>query len=126
MEKKLISKCPVCGDKMKVTSLKCVACSTEVKGQFSLNKLSKLTEEQLQFIEIFIKCRGNIKEVEREMDISYPTVRNKLDEVTAALGYSVKNDSDEKVSRKRQEILDMLEKGEIDPEKASDLLKNQS
>lgn len=74
------------------------------------------------FIEIFMKCRGNIKDVERELKISYPTVRAKLDEVIEALGYNVKPDK-EQVNEAKNSILDALEKGEITAEEAIRKLK---
>ena len=123
MRNKHLSECPVCGGELKITEMKCSSCKTTINGDFSLNKFSKLNSEQLHFIEVFIKSRGNIKEVEKEMDISYPTVRNKLDEVIATLGYKIEDIPDDNSSEKRKEILDMLENGEIDPEEASKLLK---
>ena len=120
----MLSKCPVCGEELRVVSLKCFECNTTINGNFTLNKLSRLSRDQLEFIETFIKCRGNLKEVEKEMDISYPTVRNKLDEVTASLGFSVDDSAEDTFSQKRKEILDKLENEEIDSEKAADLLKN--
>lgn len=123
MENKEISQCPVCGNDLQITSFKCFQCQTTINGNFSLSKFSRLSEEQLHFIEVFIKSRGNIKEVEREMSISYPTVRNKLDEIISTLGYRVKDDYNEDSGKKRKEILDMLEKGEISPDEATDLLQ---
>lgn len=122
MARKHLSECPVCGSELRVTKMECKNCNTGITGNFELNKFSRLSSEQLQFIEVFIRSRGNIKEVEREMDISYPTVRNKLDEIIAALGYEIDKSPDDS-SAKREEILDMLEKGELGPEEASNLLK---
>jgi len=79
--------------------------------------------ERLEFVEVFIKSRGNIKEVEREMGISYPTVRNKLDDVIGALGYNAEESPDDVTAEKRKEILDSLEKGEIDSKEAVELLQ---
>lgn len=121
MKKKIVSVCPVCGNKMHIIALKCNNCNTEVKGDFELDELFKLNEKQLEFVKVFIRNRGNIKEVEKELGISYPTVRNKLDEIIEALGYKVEK-SDE-IALKRKEILTKLESGEISSEEAIKQLK---
>ncbi len=121
---KIIGKCPVCDENMYITELTCSHCQTTIRGKFEQDKFSRLTPDQLKFVEVFIRSRGNIKEVEREMGISYPTVRNKLDEVIAALGYRVEDSPDDEKAEKRKEILDSLEQGEIDSGKAVELLKN--
>jgi len=101
--------------------LQCSRCHTKLEGEFHLDKFSYLTQEQKQFIEVFLKCRGNIKEVEKELNISYPTVRGKLDDVIQSLGYTVADDGKRQKSRK--EVLEMLSSGEITYEEAMDLLK---
>jgi hypothetical protein len=117
-------KCPVCGDELLVSRLTCNFCSTKLEGEFSTCKFCRLPAEQLKFIEVFIKCRGNIKDVEKELGISYPTVRNRLDAVIAALGYPVDTrvESDE-ITNKYRETLDALEKGEISATEAARRLK---
>ena len=77
--------CPVCGDELAVTRLRCRRCHTTLEGLFSLGRFYYLTREQQQFIAIFVKCRGKIKDVEEELGISYPTVVARLDEVIDAL-----------------------------------------
>lgn len=122
MKREVIGKCPVCGDELKVTKLSCNSCSTTIEGEFNLCKFCKLTHEQKDFIEIFIKSRGNIKEIEKEMGISYPTVRGKLENVIEALGYNPKYNESE-INKK--EILERLNKGEISSEEALKLLKGE-
>ena len=117
----VVQKCPVCSSPLKVTVLQCSRCHTKLEGEFHLDKFSYLTQEQKQFIEVFLKCRGNIKEVEKELNISYPTVRGKLDDVIQSLGYTVADDGKRQKSRK--EVLEMLSSGEITYEEAMDLLK---
>lgn len=119
MAYKLISKCPVCSSKLNVIKLKCNKCSTIIENEFELSKLEYLEDEHINFIEVFLKCRGNIKDVERELGISYPTVRAKLDEVVSALGYTVIK----KTSMGNKDIIDMLEKGDITPEQALNMMK---
>ena len=122
MNPEVIGKCPVCGDELKVTKLSCNSCNTNIEGEFTLCKFCKLTHEQKDFIEVFIKSRGNIKEIEKELGISYPTVRGKLENVIEALGYNPKYNEAE-VNKK--EILERLNKGEITTEEALKLLKGE-
>ena len=119
MSYKVISKCPICNSKLKIIKLKCNKCGTVIENDFEFSKFEFLGEEHLSFMEVFLKCRGNIKDVEKELGISYPTVRAKLDEVVAALGYT----EVKKTSIGNKDIIDMLEKGEISPEQAIDMMK---
>lgn len=121
MKKEIIGKCPVCENEMVVTELKCKKCNTIIKSEFEMCKFCKLGKQEKYFIEVFIKNRGNIKEIEKELGISYPTVRNKLDEVIEALGYHVET----KISINSKEILDKLSRGEISKEEAFKLLNNE-
>lgn len=127
-------RCPVCDHEMKISKLTCTYCPTKIEGEFSSCKFCRLPAEQLIFMEAFIKCRGNIKEVEKELGISYPTVRNRLDSVIEALGYgedqervleNEKGDSQEGTLR-RQGILEALERGEITAQEATRQMRNQS
>ena len=117
----IISNCPVCDETLKVTRLHCSKCHTTIENEFELTKLAALSGEQLHFVEVFLACRGNIKEVEKELGISYPTVRGKLNDVVSSLGYEVKKKSnvDEK------SVVAMLESGEISAEEALRLLKDE-
>lgn len=112
----ILTICPVCGEKLEVTGLCCSKCGTKYEGSFKLDKFSYLTLEQKKFIEIFLKCRGNIKDVEKELNISYPTVRGKLDDVIISLGYEPS--APVKPQANKREILDMLENGQITSEEA--------
>lgn len=118
---RVISKCPVCSAKLRVTRLKCNKCGTVIENDFELSKFEYLSSEQLNFMEVFLKCRGNIKDVEKELGISYPTVRAKLDDVVSALGYTVIK----KPTVNSKEVLDMLERGEITPEQALNMMKEE-
>lgn len=117
--------CPICGHELSVTRLNCTFCPTQLEGDFISCKFCQLPDEHREFIEIFIKCRGNIKDVEKELGISYPTVRNRLDSAIEALGYRVEKDESEADTEKkqRQEILAALERGEISPPEAAKQLK---
>jgi len=89
--------------------------------------LLKLTPAQLDFVEVFLKNRGVIRDVERELGISYPTVRGRLDEVVVALGYQVRSSANEErapddASARRRAILEDLKAGKISPDQALDAL----
>lgn len=115
----VIGECPVCKSDLKVTRLTCSNCNTELTGNFKLSKFNYLSTENLYFIEVFIKNRGNIKQIEKELGISYPTVKKNLDEVIVSLGYKVNEEDKGKTSN----ILSKLEKGEISASEAAKLLK---
>ncbi|HOA54601.1 MAG: DUF2089 domain-containing protein [Acetivibrionales bacterium] len=122
MTREALGKCPVCGQNTEVTAIYCSSCDTKIEGHFTLCRFCRLTAEQKSFIEVFIKCRGNIKEVERELGISYPTVKSRLEDAANALGYGMQN-YDDPESERRMEILDRLENGSISVEEALELLK---
>lgn len=129
MGNQIVGKCPVCHESMEVTELLCPTCNTRISGHFDLCKFCKLTVEQRGFAEVFIKNRGNIRDVEKELGISYPTVRGRLDALIKALGYSVESDErvpDEIKAAQRREILDRLSDGEISSSEATRLLKSLS
>ena len=113
-----LDKCPACDGRLMITNYQCEDCGTEVSGYFYGNKFTKLSKEDLEFIEIFVMNRGSIKEIEKVMGISYPTVRNKLDHVINALGHSVNSEDS------RLEILNMLDEGQITAEEATEMLSN--
>ena len=119
--KKVISRCPVCNNELTVARLKCDSCDTVIENSFRLSKFDYLSDEELFFTETFIRCRGNIKEVEKELAISYPTVRAKLDTVIKRLGYET--ESEDQKTRKNEEILKALENGDITAEQAIAQLK---
>jgi len=85
--KESIGRCPVCGDVMHITKLECDSCNTIIESKFDICRFCQLPKEQKTFLEVFIKNRGSIKDVERELGISYPTVRAKLDAVIESMGF---------------------------------------
>src|ERR671922_251691 len=88
----VLTRCPVCGDDLRIVRLECPACGSALQGNFTLGRLARLTREQLQFVEVFIRCRGKIKDVEEELGISYPTVVARLNEVVQAMGFEVRQE----------------------------------
>ncbi len=126
MEKKNFhapAQCPVCGERMLVTKLRCSHCGTELSGQFAPCRFCRLEEKHLQFVETFLRCRGSIKEVERALGVSYPTVKNMLDAALTALGLDEKPELRAlREKEERAEILQRLSDGEIDVDTAIEAL----
>lgn len=91
----VISTCPVCSGELAVTRLHCRACGTTLEGEFSVGRFGRLTREQLLLLESFLRSRGNLRDMERELSISYPTVRSRVEALVRALGFGPRADSDE-------------------------------
>jgi hypothetical protein len=120
---RLVLKCPSCSGNLTISRLGCPNCTISIEGEFSVPPLLKLTPAQLDFVEVFIKNRGVIRDVERELGVSYPTVRARLDEVIDALGYQSRTEAAEGSVRetaaaRRRAVLAEVKAGRIDPERA--------
>ncbi len=107
---------------MHIARLECDACGSALEGHFTLGRFQRLTREQLQFVEVFLKCRGKIKDVEEELGISYPTVVARLNEVVQAMGFEVRAE-DAELAARRQQILDDLAAGRITAAEAAARLR---
>lgn len=110
--------CPACSEPMMITELTCPSCETKVQGTFSVAGLHRLNPEQMQFVEVFLRCRGNIKEVERDLKLSYPTVRARLDQVIQTMGYSVQARDDSSIQDTVDDVLHGLDDGSMSFEEA--------
>ena len=124
----VLGRCPFCGDELHVARLQCASCQTAIEGRFNLGRFQRLSPEHLAFLEVFIKNRGIIRNVEAELGLSYPTVRNRLDEVIRALGFEVRDEQEPPREpgdepERRREVLERLKRGEISAEQAIKLLK---
>jgi len=119
VSRRVVGSCPVCGGEFRVARLLCASCEASLEGSFELCKFCRLSPEQQRFVEVFVASRGNIREVERVLGVSYPTVRARLDEVIAALGYKVQRSNDVD----RRSILEALDRGEITAEEAIQKLR---
>lgn len=122
MKKRLLGNCPVCGDRFVVTELTCKNCDSKLQGEFQLSKFDYLSTELQEFALVFIKNAGNIKGVEKDLGVSYPTVKKNLTELIRSLGYESREVlSDENLSR--EEVLRALKQKEISFEEAEKMLK---
>jgi hypothetical protein len=124
----VISTCPVCSNELAVTRLHCRSCGTTLEGDFSVGRFGRLNREQLALLESFLRSRGNLREMERELGISYPTVRSRVEALVNALGFGPRADGDEADEepaasaageRSREEILQALARHEMSADDAA-------
>ena len=120
--RKILECCPNCGKDLEITQVKCTSCETVISARYTPCRFCKLSPESLRLLEIFIKNRGNVKEMERELGLSYPTVRNKLDALIKELGFEVNAAAEEDFKSQRRDILERLERGELKAAEATALL----
>lgn len=120
----MVARCPICSEQLKVVRLECDSCGTRLEGSFSLGRFHALSPDQLEFLETFIRARGNIKDVERELGVSYPTVRSRLDALIRALGFPSQAEPDRETER-RKGILRELAEGRIAADDAANLLESE-
>ncbi len=118
---KIPDQCPACQSRLVITELACPRCGVEVSGRFEPNVFSRLSGDDLNFVLMFVRTKGNIKEMEREIGISYWTIRRKLDEIVellAAAGEAAQEDR----NARRVAVLRQLRDGEITVHEAAALL----
>jgi len=110
--------CPLCGEPIEITRIKCSGCGSEINGSFKAGGFGLLPIEYQKFIAVFLRHRGNIKAVEKELGISYPTINKMLETINRLLGSVT-----EEKPLNRKEILDAIDKGEISVRDAAYILK---
>lgn len=104
--------CPACSAGLVVADLACESCGTHVSGSFARCEFCALSDDQRDLLRVFLSSRGNMKELERHLGVSYPTARNRLAELLAALGMAPEE------SEPRLRVLEQLARGEIDVDQA--------
>jgi hypothetical protein len=128
----VISTCPVCASELAVTRLHCRSCGTTLEGDFSVGRFGRLNRDQITLLESFLRSRGNLREMERELGISYPTVRSRVEALVRALGFGPRSDAEEidapvaeatAPARTRAEILKALAAHEISAEEAASAIR---
>ena len=136
----VIATCPVCTSELTIPRLHCRSCGTALEGEFGVGRFGRLDREQMSLLESFLRSRGNLKEMERELGISYPTVRGRVDSLVRALGLSDGAPTDEPLDEvdadldetemastdaaaARRDILERLARKEISAEDAATQLR---
>ena len=140
--RKILEACPTCGGELAVSELSCTVCDTVVRSHYAPCPFCRLSPEDLAFMLLFVRSRGNVKDMERELGVSYWTIRGRLNEVIAAMGLGGEDQSAEEppappeadapppperkrgkgTAAARQTILYRLNRGEITPAQAADQL----
>jgi len=123
-----IARCPSCEQPLDVTELTCRSCDLRLKGHFERGcRFCALDPEQRKLLDVFLSCRGVIRDMEKALGLSYPTVRARVDALLAALGYTptkVEAEAQEELADRRHDILSRLEAGEITAEEATKALRD--
>jgi hypothetical protein len=140
MARDVISTCPVCEGELTISRLHCRSCGTALEGEFGVGRFGRLSKEQMSLLESFLRSRGNLKEMERELGISYPTVRGRVDALVRALGLAEGDEADDELDEaravaeapeapdadlaaERRAILERLSKREIAADEAAAALR---
>jgi hypothetical protein len=137
----VIATCPVCSGELAVTRLHCRACGTTLEGDFNVGRFGHLSREQMAVLDSFLRSRGNLRDMERELSLSYPTVRARVEALIRALGFGPRAASDEAIAdaataaadaaaagaditSARQDILERLSRHELSAEDAAAAIRN--
>jgi hypothetical protein len=134
MARDVIATCPVCENELSITRLHCRSCGTALEGEFGVGRFGRLGREQMALLESFLRSRGNLKEMERELGISYPTVRGRIEALVRALGLgdgeaaAAEPDQTQLAAASdpaadRRQILEQLARHEISAEDAATALR---
>jgi hypothetical protein len=109
--------CPVCGERLVLTRLGCVECETELSGSFESCDFCTLGDEDRSMLRVFLRSRGNMKELERHLGVSYPTARARFDKLLDRLGLEASSEPPDRLS-----LLESLSRGDIDVDEALERL----
>ena len=107
--------CPVCGERLALTRLSCHACDTELSGAFAGCEFCVMSDEDREVLRVFLASRGNMKELERHLGVSYPTARARFDALLGKLGI---DRAPAPPSPTRVELMEQVARGEIDVDEA--------
>lgn len=118
--------CPICQSELEIVRLHCNSCETSLEGHFAMGHFSNLTPDQLNFIFTFVRVEGKLNRMEQELNLSYPTIRNRLHEIIRALGYEPGRDDSADVGEEtRSTVIADLEAGKINADQAMRILRGE-
>ena len=121
--------CPVCGERLALTRLSCDECGTELAGHFPTCEYCALSQDDRETLRVFLSSRGNMKEVERHLNVSYPTARARFDAILGRLGFDGEHFESAETRREpprresdhrppETEVIEALAEGKIDVNEA--------
>ena len=132
----VIATCPVCAGELAVTRLRCGGCGTTIEGEFGVGRFARLTRDQTTLLESFLRSRGNLRDMERELGISYPTVRARVEALVRALGFGPRDEADgaaaaattaattaDEIQAGRRDVLERLARHELSAEDAAEAIR---
>ena len=132
----VIATCPVCAGELAVTRLRCGGCGTTIEGEFGVGRFARLTRDQAALLESFLRSRGNLRDMERELGISYPTVRARVEALVRALGFGPRDEADgvaamaataaataDEIQAGRRDVLERLARHELSAEDAAEAIR---
>lgn len=140
----VIATCPVCSGELSVTRLRCGDCGTVIEGEFGVGRFARLSREQTQLLESFLRSRGNLRDMERELGISYPTVRARVEALVRALGFGPRDEAEpattdadadradaagtatataDAIQAGRRDVLERLARHELSAEEAAEAIR---
>jgi hypothetical protein len=118
------SSCPICHSTLSIARLHCNSCGTSLEGDFRLGGWAELSQEQLAFVETFVRCEGKLNRMEKEIGLSYPTLRNRLQEIIRLMGYEP-GAADAADDEDRRRVLEDVAAGRMSAQEAVQHLKNR-
>ncbi|MFC7622445.1 DUF2089 domain-containing protein [Microlunatus sp. GCM10028923] len=113
--------CPVCGDHLAVTRLGCGSCGTELAGIFRQCEFCALSDAEIELLRVFLSSRGNLREVERFLGVSYPTARLRYADLLRKLGLTGEP-APETEALTREQVLAEVASGALTPDEAARLI----
>lgn len=118
--KRIISNCPFCSGDLRVSKLTCETCDTQIESSLPIPTFFRMPQDLQEFVVVFLRLRGNIREMEKELGVSYPTVCKRLDQVNQFLSGQTGRTTP---ALNPREILEQVERGEITAAEAARMLK---
>ncbi|MGC3994228.1 MAG: DUF2089 domain-containing protein [Propionicimonas sp.] len=118
------SECPVCGGELVTTRLGCHNCGSELAGEFGHCDFCALDDKETELLRVFLASRGNLREVEKHLGVSYPTARARFTALLVKLGLA--GDVEPAPTMTRDQVLSEVASGALSPAEAADLLAGLS
>jgi hypothetical protein len=121
IEHRAPSDCPVCGAQLAIIRLGCASCGTELAGVFQPCEFCALSDKEIEMLRVFLSSRGNLREVEKHLGVSYPTARLRFAELLEKLGLGEAAEPEPALTQ--DQILSEVASGALSPAEAQELIK---